>query len=53
MHNQRRAKEGTTAANAKRLTDEHNLLLLNDKHERLKHEHKGKIEVVEIYMCWC
>ncbi|QWC67491.1 hypothetical protein JY395_02475 [Enterobacter mori] len=52
MHNQRRAKEGTTAGNAGRLKDEHNLMLLHDKYERLKREHKGKIEVVESYMRW-
>ena len=36
-----------------RLMSEHNLLLLHDKPERSKREHKGKIAVAESDMRWC
>ncbi|MGX8942680.1 IS3 family transposase [Symbiopectobacterium sp. Eva_TO] len=52
---QRRA-EGLPPVNAKRLyriMSEHNLLLLHDKTERPKREHKGKIAVAESDMRWC
>lgn len=48
--------EGLPAVNAKRLyriMSEHNLLLLHDKPERPKCEHKGKIAVAESDMRWC
>ncbi|SXF96993.1 putative transposase [Klebsiella variicola] len=55
LRKQRRA-EGFPAVNAKRfyrIMSEHNLLLLHDKSERPKREHKGKIAVAESYMRWC
>ncbi|HBW8058018.1 IS3 family transposase [Klebsiella variicola] len=55
LRKQRRT-EGLAPVNAKRLyriMSEHNLLLLHDKPERPKREHKGKIAVVESDMRWC
>ncbi len=55
LRKQRRT-EGLTPVNAKRLyriMSEHNLLLLHDKPERPKREHKGKIAVAESDMRWC
>ncbi|WP_370621656.1 IS3 family transposase [Citrobacter portucalensis] len=55
LRKQRRT-EGLTPVNAKRLyriMSEHNLLLLSDKPERPKREHKGKIAVAESDMRWC
>jgi putative transposase len=55
LRKQRRA-EGFPPVNAKRLyrvMREHNLLLLHDKPERPKREHKGKIAVTESDMRWC
>ncbi|KFC84363.1 transposase [Hafnia alvei ATCC 13337] len=52
----RRRAEGLPPVNAKRLyriMSEHNLLLLHDKPERPKREHKGKIAVAESDMRWC
>ncbi|HAK4778208.1 TPA: IS3 family transposase [Salmonella enterica] len=52
----RRRAEGLAPVNAKRLyriMSEHNLLLLHDKPERPKREHKGKIAVAESDMRWC
>ncbi|MBJ9260688.1 IS3 family transposase [Citrobacter amalonaticus] len=51
-----RRTEGLQPVNAKRLyriMREHNLLLLHDKAERPKREHKGKIAVAESDMRWC
>lgn len=51
-----RRAEGLPAANAKRLhwvMIKHNILLLNDKSDRPKREHKGKIAVTESDMRWC
>ncbi len=51
-----RCTEGQPPVNAKRLyriMSEHNLLLLHDKPERPKREHKGKIAVAESDMRWC
>lgn len=48
--------EGPPPVNAKRLCrimGEHNLLLLHGKPEQPKHEHKGKIAVLESDMRWC
>lgn len=56
MLRKRRRTEGLPPVNAKRLyriLSEHNLLLLHDKQERPKREHKGKIAVAESNMCWC
>ncbi|WP_409247171.1 IS3 family transposase [Enterobacter hormaechei] len=55
LRKQRRT-EGLAPVNAKRLyriMSEHNLLLLHDKPERPKREHKGKIAVAESDMRWC
>jgi len=55
LRKQRRT-EGQPPVNAKRLyrlMSEHNLLLLHDKSERPKREHKGKIAVAESDMRWC
>lgn len=55
LRTQRRT-EGLPPVNAKRLyrlMSEHNLLLLHDKPERSKREHKGKIAVAESDMRWC
>lgn len=55
LRKQRRT-EGQPPVNAKRLyriMSEHNLLLLHDKPERPKREHKGKIAVAESDMRWC
>ena len=55
LRKQRRT-EGQPPVNAKRLyriMREHNLLLLHDKAERPKREHKGKIGVAESDMRWC
>ncbi|MBZ7658765.1 IS3 family transposase [Klebsiella oxytoca] len=55
LRKQRRT-EGLQPVNAKRLyriMSEHNLLLLHDKPERPKREHKGKIVVAESDMRWC
>ncbi|HBV8602059.1 TPA: IS3 family transposase, partial [Citrobacter freundii] len=55
LRKQRRV-EGLPSVNAKRLyriMSEHNLLLLHDKSERPKREHKGKIAVAESDMRWC
>ena len=55
LRKQRRT-EGLQPVNAKRLyriMSEHNLLLLHDKPERPKREHKGKIAVAESDMRWC
>ncbi|WP_336749815.1 IS3 family transposase [Pantoea vagans] len=55
LRKQRRT-EGLSAVNAKRLyriMSEHNLLLLHDKSERPKREHKGKIGMAESDMRWC
>ncbi|HEY4468962.1 MAG TPA: IS3 family transposase [Klebsiella sp.] len=55
LRKQRRT-EGWQPVNAKRLyriMSEHNLLLLHDKQERPKREHKGKIAVAESDMRWC
>ncbi|HEY2454226.1 MAG TPA: IS3 family transposase [Scandinavium sp.] len=52
----RRRAEGLPPVNAKRLyriMSEHNLLLLHDKPERPKREHKGKIAVTESDIRWC
>lgn len=52
----RRRAEGLPPVNAKRLyriMSEHNLLLLHDKPERPKREHKGKIAVAESDIRWC
>ncbi|MCO5784247.1 IS3 family transposase [Citrobacter meridianamericanus] len=52
----RRRAEGLPPVNAKRLyriMREHNLLLLHDKPERPKREHKGTIAVTESDMRWC
>ncbi|MFM4122110.1 IS3 family transposase [Klebsiella pneumoniae subsp. ozaenae] len=51
-----RLTEGLPPVNAKRLyrvMSEHNLLLLHDKPERPKREHKGKIAVAKSDMRWC
>ena len=51
-----RRTEGLAPVNAKRLyriMSGHNLLLLHDKPERQKREHKGKIAVAESDMRWC
>ena len=51
-----RNTEGMPPVNAKRfyrIMSEHNLLLLHDKPERPKREHKGKIAVAESDMRWC
>lgn len=56
MLRKRRRTEGLPPVNAKRLyriLSEHNLLLLHDKQERPKREHKGKIAVAESDMRWC
>lgn len=48
--------EGLPPVNAKRVyrvMSEHNLLLLHDKPERPKREHKGRIAVAESDMRWC
>lgn len=48
--------EGPPPVNAKRLyriMGEYNLLLLQGKPEQPKHEHKGKIAVLESDMRWC
>lgn len=48
--------EGLPPVNAKRVyrvMSEHNLLLLHDKPERPKREHKGRIAVTESDMRWC
>lgn len=55
LRKQRRV-EGLPPVNAKRLyriMSEHSLLLLRDKPERPKREHKGKIAVAESDMRWC
>ncbi|EAQ6365485.1 IS3 family transposase [Salmonella enterica subsp. enterica serovar Oranienburg] len=55
LRKQRRT-EGLPPVNAKRfyrIMSEHNLLLLHDKPERPKREHKGKIAVAESDMRWC
>lgn len=55
LRKQRRS-EGQPPVNAKRLyriMSEHNLLLLHDKPECPKREHKGKIAVAESDMRWC
>ncbi|EDG2061814.1 TPA: IS3 family transposase [Salmonella enterica] len=55
LRKQRRT-EGLQPVNAKRLyriMNKHNLLLLHDKQERPKREHKGKIAVAESDMRWC
>lgn len=52
----KRCTEGQSPVNAKRLyriMSEHNLLLLHNKPERPKREHKGKIAVAESDMRWC
>lgn len=48
--------EGLLPVNAKRVyhvMSEHKLLLLHDKPERPKREHKGRIAVAESDMRWC
>lgn len=48
--------EGCPPVNAKRVyrvMNEHNLLLLHNKPERPKREHKGRIAVAESDMRWC
>lgn len=55
LRKQRRT-EGQLPVNVKRLyrvMSEHNLLLLHDKSERPKCEHKGKIAVAESNTRWC
>ena len=55
LRKQRRA-EGLLPVNAKllyRIMNEHNFLLMPDKTERPKREHKGKIALAESNMRWC